>query len=145
MPAPPELHATNRRSFSTMDATDVAFQCYCTLVALELALKDADASLYPHGHDLVTMVTTRFFSDANIGAAATAMAAAMRNLFCTSRSRRTRMPEVTQVSPTSYPDLRYVRRQTDFSSNATTETDLEVFKSKVDALLKSLATAGFSL
>lgn len=145
MATPPDLHVTNRQAFLSMDSTDAAFTCYCKLVALELTFKDTDPALYSLSHDVINMAQTMFTGNANVTAAATAMAVAMGKLYCTGRNRKTKQRETSLVSPSVYPDLRYIRRQADFAGSATTESDLTTFQSKLDLLIATLAAEGLRL
>jgi hypothetical protein len=125
-----------------MDATDAAFSCYCKLVSLELAFKDTDSGFYASGHDVIRMVLARYAQKPTICAAAIALEGAMSRIYCSGRNKAMQ-PMAMLVTPAKYPDLRYVRRQSDFARDVATEADLKTLQSKLNSLISELVTEGF--
>ncbi len=124
------MHKVNRAAFYRLDATSQLLKLYVRLVALELTLKDDNAANYGHAHDVVKMVQDR--NDAALSAKAIALDATLKKLWCTGKGGA-QVP----VSPKKYPDLRYLRHETDFPGT-TTETDLTDANTALEELFEEL-------
>jgi hypothetical protein len=101
-------HLYNRNAFRNKGVAVHLIDLYCALVVLELSLKDKMAA-WVGGHDV-----SDFVSRAGEAALAQRLRTALGTLWCTS----TQGTE-THVSPARYPDLRYLRHETDFAGKTT--------------------------
>ncbi len=104
-------HAYNRRAFGSLITNgELLIALYSGLVRIELALKDHDAVCRGMQHDLVRMLQSVGVSAPVQLALQTVVAA----LACTDRAGGEK-----QVSIQKYPDVRYVRHETDFPGKVT--------------------------
>jgi hypothetical protein len=133
----PDAHVTNRRAFFNMDANDIVFRIYCHLVALELRLKDDDMSMYSHGHDVITMLTSRFSGNARVGALATSVSRSLATVRCTGRSGNP-----TSMSSKNYAEIRYARREADFALANVSDSNLQIVASNISQLLQEIGGLG---
>lgn len=138
----PEKHTVNARAFRSMDAADPAFRSYCQFVAIELLLKDYDPALYSHRHDIFSMISARFPNNARLNAVAIAVATSLAKLWCSGLAPKTSVLLPMLVSSKKYPDLRYVRRASDFSSNASSDADVELLLAAMHDLIEELKNEG---
>lgn len=111
----------NRRAFGQQVTGPLLFELYLKLVAVELALKArVPAGQWgPHGHRLAGLVkacTTdpAGLSDAGPYNAAMNVESALGGLSCADREGNP-----APVNPHRYPDLRYLRHDSDFSGGTT--------------------------
>lgn len=128
------MHKFNRAAFFGLNASSPLVKLYLRLVALEMALKDTDPSNYSLGHDVIQMVQNR--NDPALSALATALHAALAGLHCTDRRGRP-----ATVSPAKYPDLRYLRHDSDFPGT-TTDGALATALQALEDLITELARHG---
>lgn len=132
-PIPPNKHVGNRRAFALADINDAGFRLYVCLVAFELALKDHNPSNFYLGHDVFAMLQPTFGLAPNfsrIEIAATTLQGDLSRLPCTKKDARTGI-----VRSGFFPDLRYIRRASDFSPPCANLKDLATALSSFDALL----------
>jgi hypothetical protein len=120
MLVPPNCHITNRRVFAAMDVGHPLIKLYNGLIALELALKDFDVSNFARSHDVCEMAVTSFPSNSSVAAAATTLLGDLSALSCSDRRG-----SPSKVRSNTYPDLRYVRIDSDFALPASPETEIE--------------------
>ncbi len=104
-------HSYNRAAFQGLaPGSNILLRLYCTLVALELSIKDHFAGAgWRNGHRIVDWVT-------ELGEAALAVQLSNRlgALMCTASDGN-----AAPVGGNSYPDLRYLRHTTDFAGTST--------------------------
>lgn len=105
-------HLYNRSAFRIGLNLSPLLDLYCALVVLELSLKDR-MPVWAGGHDV-----TDFVSRAGENALALRLRSALAGLWCTNRQGNE-----AHVAPDRYPDLRYLRHQTDFAGKT---TDIEL-------------------
>jgi hypothetical protein len=138
--AAPERHITNQTAFRSMDASNLVFNSYCHLVALELALKGISVSHYSLRHNVGAMIQAQFANHSAACAAAIALSAALGRITCSGRDSTP-----TPVSPSKYPDLRYARCDGDFSSSITPTSDLMALRTVLENLLAVLHREGLDV
>lgn len=131
----PNQHLTNRRAFATLDGTDPGLKVYCSLVALELALKDRDVAHLRLGHKVCQMIRNAF-ATAKVGVLVSQLEAHLKALPCSDKQG-----QAATVRPEQYPDLRYVRRDGDFSGGVGSQV-LEGIKKVLDDLIAELKKEG---
>jgi hypothetical protein len=136
MPAP-NRHITNRRIFKEVDALDPLLQLYCKLVALELSLKDFNANNITLSHDVYAMTLSTFQTNSSIAAAAATLNGDLATLSCSDRRGRP-----ANVQATKYPDLRYVRMNTDFDPPSSTDAEIRRALNSLNALINELLKEG---
>lgn len=128
------MHRFSRTIFFTADGAAPLLRLYVRLVALELTLKDEDASNYQRVHDVVQMVLNR--NDAALTPLANALNASLGILHCTSK----RGDPVT-VSPAVYPGMRYLLHESDHAGT-TTDANLASALQALEDLLVELNRQG---
>jgi hypothetical protein len=138
--AAPERHVTNQSAFLSMDATNLVFNSYCRLVALELALKGINTIHYSRLHNVAGMIQAQYAHHSAVCAAANALSATLSRITCSGRDGKP-----TPVSHSKYPDLRYARCDTDFSASNTPTSTLVNLKTTLDNLLAALHKEGLCL
>jgi hypothetical protein len=136
MPARPNRHLTNRRIFAQVDGAHPLMRLYGTLVALELSLKDVDATNFALKHDVCAMAG-RFSTNSSVAAAATTLHGDLTALMC---SDTRGIP--SSVRSNQYPDLRYVRTDSDFDSSASSEADIARALLSLETLVAELRKEG---
>jgi len=141
-PPHPNKHLTNRAAFAHARSADPGFSLYAKLVTLELNLKDRNATHFGHRHDVFQMVRNEFQSAPNIAAidtAVRALEAALSALHCSDLRAAP-----TSVRTNKYPDLRYLRHDTDFAAPATAASQLATALSSLQALILELKHGGLT-
>jgi hypothetical protein len=121
-------HLYNRNAFRI--AANPLLDLYSALVWLELSLKDRMA-VWARGHDVA-----EFVSNAGEPALAQRLRTALGSLWCTDLQGNE-----AHVAPQRYPDLRYLRHQTDFAGK-TTDAELRVALTIVRDIETVLTTKG---
>src|ERR1051326_8003550 len=107
-------HAYNKKAFAAGRSSGQSLLAlYCSLVVLEIALKDHSYPPWQGGHRVVDMV-----SAAGEAALSVQLSGRLSALLCTAVDG-TPAP----VDANKYPDLRYLRHMTDFAGGS---TDLQV-------------------
>ncbi len=101
-------HLYNRNAFRIRIAANPLLDLYSALVVLELALKDR-MIIWVSGHDVAD-----FVSRAGESALAQRLRTTLASLWCTDRQGNE-----ARVAPDRYPDLRYLRHETDFAGKTT--------------------------
>jgi hypothetical protein len=108
------VHTYNQRSFksATSNFNNPLVSLYCSLVLLELAIKDHlhKSGSWKSGHHIIDWLSNDL-GETSLGSQ---LSSKLSVLYCTSRSGI----EVT-VDPNRYPDIRYIRHETDFSGKST--------------------------
>jgi len=84
---------------------------YCSLVIIELGLKD-QRTPWPQGHAVQRWLNE--LNDAGLNSFTYQLATELQSLTCTDRSG-----SEAQVALDHYPDLRYLRHETDFPGRST--------------------------
>ena len=104
-------HAYNRVAFQSLAAGSNVLLClYCSLVALELGIKDHFAGAgWRNGHRIVDWI-----SELGETALSVQLANELGALMCTARDGN-----AAPVVGNSYPDLRYLRHASDFAGSTT--------------------------
>ncbi len=134
MSAPPAAprRATNRRAFGTVDASSPLLQLYCRFVALELALKDLGvpkAQFQQGGHNVFRAIDSLSTIPNPVKTSLATIQTQLSRLFCDDGRR---------VTPEKYPDLRYLRHTSDFTTDASTDADLNEALRLINALIADL-------
>jgi hypothetical protein len=105
-------HAYNRTAFeSGRMSTNPLLSLYCSLLIVELALKDARfaaSAQWERSHNVLVWITE--IQDPVLNSLATQMATALARIKCTLKDGS----EGT-VSPQMYPSVRYLRHESDFA------------------------------
>lgn len=122
------MHRFNRAAFFNADGSAPLLRLYARLVALELTLKDDDPTNYAEGHDVIEMVNKR--SDPALTSLATALDTTLRKLWCSDKHGSPKY-----VNPQKYPDIRYLRHESDYSGT-TTDADLTAALDALESLWK---------
>jgi len=129
-------HARNRAAFANLDGKEPGFRLYCSLVALELCLKDATPTHIRLRHQVGNMIRESWPKESAIQAALLAFEHTLGALVCTG-PRGTPL----HVRSDAYPDLRYLRHSEDFqgnhassSSQASVQDTLMTFQSLLSEL-----------
>ncbi|QSV70169.1 MAG: hypothetical protein HEQ20_04555 [Aphanizomenon flos-aquae KM1D3_PB] len=103
-------HAYNRAAFTTgADSSNYLLSLYCSLVALELAIKDHLDPPWQTGHKIIDWLGS--LGETSL---ATQLDAQLSALYCTHKDGT----EVN-VKANQYPDLRYIRHESDFPGKST--------------------------
>ena len=104
-------HLYNRTAFQSVAAgSNVLLSLYCSLVALEVGIKDHFSGVgWRSGHRIEDWV-----SELGEAALAVQLSTRLAVLQCTDRSGN-----VAPVAANSYPDIRYIRHVTDFVGSST--------------------------
>lgn len=128
-------HTTNRQAFlaAAQYAPPLA-SAYCSLVAIELCLKDSHRSWPSIRHDVPQMLAD--LGDAGLVALASQLRNDLCGLTCT-----TRTGTPANIRPDAYPELRYAHAATDFPDGAA-EAAFEVLQSTVADIIVALGKTG---
>lgn len=124
-----QAHKFNRRAFGSIDTSSALLQLYCTLVGIELALKDEAASM-KHQHDVVKLA--KLLNDVNVDVAANLLSQELKQLWCTDKEGARLL-----VPPNNFPYVRYLRHESDFPGD-TPQADLEAARDAASTLKKEL-------
>lgn len=127
-------HKTNRAAFFTLDAQSALLRLYVRLVALELALKDKDATNRGLKHDVVRMA--KKFNDAGLNNLADQLDRTLVALTCTSLNGTS-----VAVPGGNYPFIRYLRHESDFIGE-TSDVALSAALASLEKLLVALRKHG---
>ncbi|MEZ2224648.1 hypothetical protein [Microcoleus sp.] len=107
-------HRYNQQSFQmgALDSSNLLLCLYCSLVVLELSLKDHfhQSSPWKSGHCIIDWLTNGL-GETSLGIQ---LESKLSALYCTHRDGS----EVT-VNANSYPGIRYLRHETDFPGKST--------------------------
>jgi hypothetical protein len=111
-------HQYNRHAFQGgITSPDVLLSAYCALVDLELGIKDHFvAGGWRAGHRIIDWV-----AELGEGALAVQLAGKLGSLRCTGRDGN-----VAPVAGNAYPDVRYIRHESDFAGMSTDDELREV-------------------
>jgi hypothetical protein len=137
LPARPNRHLTNRRIFAEFDSEHPVIRLYGTLVALELSLKDSDATNFNLKHDVCQMAVSSFPANSSIAAAATTLHGDLSALSCSGLKG-----SASIVRSDKYPDLRYIRFDSDFDLPASSDADIARALSSLGTLVDELRKEG---
>jgi hypothetical protein len=111
-------HSYNRAAFELGRASaNELLSLYCSLVSIELALKDR-ATSWMRGHMLAQWLTGE--ADPGLTSLTQQLASNLSQLRCTDR-----LGGASGVNLDAYPDLRYLRHENDFPGESTA-TQLQV-------------------
>lgn len=110
-------HDYNKEAFRRIgnDSSNPLCAVYCSLVVLELAIKDhfyaqVNPGSWKTGHRIIDWLT----SDLNESSLGNQLDNKLAALHCTDRNG-----DQAMVSPNRYPDLRYLRHEQDFPGTST--------------------------
>jgi hypothetical protein len=134
---PANQHTTNRRAFAARDKNDPLLCLYLDLVALELCLKDTVRTNFQLSHDVCQMATQTFPMNPGVSAAAVTLRGDLNVLRCSDRSGGP-----TTVRHHIYPDLRYLRLDLDFTSDASSIAEVMSAHSSLTVLIQELRNEG---
>uniref|UniRef100_B8HZP8 HEPN domain-containing protein n=1 Tax=Cyanothece sp. (strain PCC 7425 / ATCC 29141) TaxID=395961 RepID=B8HZP8_CYAP4 len=108
------LHTYNQQSFKVggTDPRNPLLCLYCSLVVLELAIKDYlhQSGPWRKGHCIIDWLTTDL-GETSLG---TQLESKLSALYCTYRDG-----SEVNVDANRYPDIRYLRHETDFPGKST--------------------------
>jgi hypothetical protein len=135
--AKPNRHASNQRIFRDLDVSSSLLQLYTRLVSLELALKDLDAANYALAHDVCEMVMKMYGGKSGVAASVTTLSGDLSSLHCSSSKGAP-----STVRSMKYPDLRYVRIQSDFDASSSTEAEIARALTSLETLIDELRREG---
>jgi len=128
-------HETNRKAFlSAAQCASPLASAYCSLVAIELCLKDTAPTWPPIAHDVPQMLTD--LGDAGLVALAGRLRIDLSSLNCTIRNGLS-----APVNPRVYPDLRYARVDADFPDGSPISA-FETLKTTVADIITALDSKG---
>lgn len=119
----------NRRAFGNLDTTSPLLQLYCTLIAVELALKD-DTGAVKIGHKVIEQAKSYKIRDIDL--AADGLENTLKQLICTDLNGLR-----ANVVTTKYPEVRYIRHESDFPGD-TTQASLEAARDAARVLRREL-------
>ena len=130
-------HRFNQMVFSDVDTTSPLLHSYIRLVAIELALKNADPANWSQGHKLDMMITA--LGKPALQALVITLNSQLSRLWCEKLGGG-----AANINPRKYPELRYLRHDTDFSgsSQASSDADLEALKNAIEDLAAELKREG---
>ena len=110
-------HQFNKTAFDLgHQAGNPLLSLYCALVSIELSLKD-NAPQWQPGHKIETWLTN--ISDPGLTSLAYQLSSGLQRIYCTDLRGKE-----SSVALDSYPDLRYIRHDSDYAGKTPT-TDLE--------------------
>jgi hypothetical protein len=110
-------HTFTRRAFELgRTPGNQLLSLYCSLVTVELALKDS-VTPWRQGHRIQQWLDE--LNDAGLNALTYQLATQLLRVICTDRTGNE-----APIGVNSYPDLRYVRHETDFPGR-TTDADIQ--------------------
>ncbi len=132
------LHTYNRAAFAAGTInTNGLLSLYCSLVVLELALKDhlhQTSGRWETGHRIIYWLNELGETSLSIQ-----LATKLSALYCTSRNG-------TEVSirPDQYPDIRYLRHESDFPGKST-DTQIQEALDIITDIRRMLIAIGVNL
>jgi hypothetical protein len=128
-------HAYNRAAFTTgADSSNCLLSLYCSLVALELAIKDHLNPPWKKGHTIITWV-----NDLGETSLAQQLRSQLGVLRCTDITGN-----AVPVDGDNYPGIRYIRHEGDFPGTST-DTQIRDALETIRDIKTSLRTKGVSL
>lgn len=131
-------HIYNQRSFKggMSNPSNPLLCLYCSLVVLELAIKDHfyQFGSWKKGHYIIDWLTN--LGETSLG---TQLASKLSALYCTHKDGN----EVN-VDANRYPDIRYLRHETDFPGKST-DSQLKEALEIIKDIKTSLISRGISL
>lgn len=132
-------HTYNIRAFrnATLSVSNPLLCLYCSLVELELAIKDhlQPSSGWKNGHRIIDWLT-HDLGESSLGMQ---LSTKLSILYCTNRNGLE-----TNVQANQYPDLRYLRHEIDFSSKST-DVQLEEVLDILRDIKRNLRIKGLNL
>ena len=130
----PGEHKVNRAAFFTLDPQSPLLRLYVRLVALELALKDKDATNWHLRHDVVRMA--KKVQDPSVNNLADQLDRTLVALTCTDLDGTS-----IGVPGHNYPYVRYLRHESDFAGE-TSDSALAAALAALETLLAELKRHG---
>ena len=128
-------HAYNRQSFlAAAGCGKPLVEAYAKLVVTELALKD-HRTPWQGGHDVPGML--RDLGRAGLNSLSVQLADKLSRQPCTDK-----VGAASTVCTSRYPDLRYLRHETDFGSGTATDSGLMQLVQVIDDVIKQLQAEG---
>ncbi|MDB9449788.1 hypothetical protein [Dolichospermum circinale] len=128
-------HAYNRAAFTTgADSSNCLLSLYCSLVALELAIKDHYNPPWKSRHRIITWV-----GDLGEASLAQQLKSQLAALQCTDVNG-----DHSPVDGDNYPGIRYIRHEGDFPGTST-DTQIRDALETIKDIKTSLRTKGVSL
>lgn len=124
-------HTYNQRVFDVPDLSSPLVLLYLRLIAIEIALKNHDATNWTLQHDVVLMTSS--FQDAALNALAARAKTCLGVLWCEKRGGG-----YVRVSAANYPVVRYLRHSSDHAASASSDVELEDAKLAVNDLADEL-------
>jgi hypothetical protein len=125
-------------------SSPVLLRTYCSLVALELGLKDflgLSETAANAGHDLPDLLNRVKERDRRTCSSLNSIQTQLRRQLTSIRCQG-RGGAAQSIPASSYPHLRYMRHESDWPSDASTDSQLHTVLSTVQKLTSSLAHYG---
>lgn len=142
-------YSYNRNAFQAggNDSLPVLLRTYCSLVALELGLKDflgLPESPGNAGHDLPDLLNQVKQRNRRASVSINSIQTQLRNQLTSIRCQgRAGSPQ--SIPAQSYPHIRYMRHTADWQSDFSTDNQLHAVLSTVRKLVRSLAHHGINV
>ena len=142
-------YSYNRKAFHAGGnaSLPILLKTYCSLVALELGLKDflgLSESSGNAGHDLPDLLNQVKQRERRTRASVNSIQTQLRNQLTSIRCQG-RAGFAQSIPAQSYPHLRYMRHQNDWSSDSSTDNQLHAVLSTVLKLTSSLSQHGINV
>jgi hypothetical protein len=139
----------NRNAFKAgrAESLPILLRTYCSLVALELGLKDVlglPESPDNAGHDLPDLLNQLKKQNKRATPSINCIQTQLRNQLTAIRCQGIR-GMAQSVPAQSYPHIRYMRHSTDWQSDSSTDHQLRVVLSTVGKLVSSLTHYGIDI
>ncbi|MEH1832423.1 MAG: hypothetical protein V7L29_10180 [Nostoc sp.] len=132
-------HSYNQKSFQfgTSNPSNPLLCLYCSLVVLELSIKDYfhQSSSWKNGHYIIDWLTTDL-GETSLGRQ---LESKLSALYCTHRNG-----SEVNVDGNRYPDIRYLRHEADFPGKST-DNQLKEALEIIKDIRTSLISKGISL
>ncbi len=132
-------HSYNQQSFKVggSNPSNPLLCLYCSLIVLELAIKDHfhQSGSWKRGHCIIDWLTTDL-GETSLG---TQLESKLSVLYCTHRDG-----SEVNVDANRYPDIRYLRHETDFPGKST-DSQLKEALEIIKDIKTSLISRGISL
>jgi hypothetical protein len=132
-------HSYNQQSFKTgtSDSSNPLLCLYCSLIVLELSIKDHlhRSGSWKTGHSIIDWLTNEL-GETSLG---TQLESKLSALYCTHKNG-----SEVNVDANRYPDIRYLRHETDFPGKSTDDQLKEALEIIKD-IRTSLTSKGISL
>jgi hypothetical protein len=139
----------NRNAFQdgSTASLPILLRTYCSLVALELGLKDflgLPESPGNAGHDLPDLLTQVKHREKRTCASVNSLQTQLRHRLTAIRCQG-KAGCAQSIPAQSYPHLRYMRHQSDWAADFSTDSQLHAVLSTVQKLTSSLARHGVNV